>query len=91
MHSDSAASNTAVLRMLGANMKTARIRNSITRTKMSGLLGVSIVHLEQMERGEIDFELLTLLKIANILAVDPSVLMQDHKAVVMRSIFGGAG
>ena len=66
-----------LLRICGKNIRQYRKKKSLTLGEMSRGLGITGAYLGYLERGQRNPSLLTLGKIADMLAVSPDLLLRE--------------
>ena len=80
-----------VIEEFGARLRTLRDKKDISQERLAELAGVHWTSIGQIERGERGVKLVTLLRLAHGLGVDPSVLVKgmeppDDPAVKTRPV-----
>lgn len=65
--------------IVGENIKTLRISQSLTQVDLADKAGIHRAMLGHIERGERNISLSTLEKIANALGIEPNILLTDEE------------
>jgi len=63
--------------IIGSNVKKGRMKKQITQAKLAELAGISIPHMTNIERGKTWLGVDLLVKISEILGMEPYMLLVD--------------
>jgi len=64
-----------ILKDFGTNLKNIRLSQNITQEKLAFSIGVEISQISRIERGVINTSVLSTIKIANALNINPKQLL----------------
>jgi transcriptional regulator with XRE-family HTH domain len=70
------------LKTFGAQIRYWRIERKVTRKQLGSQIGLSVHRLTQLERGDLDLDILTARKIMRTLAISASILFDDAAAPI---------
>lgn len=70
----------AYLKFIGANVFRRRLRMRLTQEELSEAVGLDVRFLRRMERGTVNLRFDTIVRVAETLGVEPSLLLKRAKA-----------
>ena len=70
-------------KMVGLNVKKARIQNGLTQSELAKRAGIALISLGKIERGEYGAKLETLFNIASVLNIKLAELLADEDTLFL--------
>lgn len=73
-----------VLQSIAANVRRLRVRQKLTQAQLAEMAELELRQLQRIERAEINFGVVTLVRLAEALEVRPSALLQSAELAPVR-------